>query len=165
MKSKCIIFIVLVSIIIAIIGCSYGPVFILPEKIKKINIPTMSNKTVYYGMEDKLTNMVIEEFLQDGRLEVTNKKEADAILEGEVTSYTLQSLSLDEENRVKECELEIQVYLVLKDLATSQNLWERTFRQFTRYFPLQEENAEEEAKITVLRYLASDIVRGIVGRR
>lgn len=166
MKLKYIIFVFLMGIAVIMVGCDYGPVFILPDGIKKINIPAMSNKTIYYGIEEKLTNLVIEEFLQDGKLKITGREEADACLEGEIVSYVLRPMSFDEGNKVEEYELEIQVSFVLKDLATAQDLWTKTFRQFTRYFPLAiEEEQEEEAKETVLKYLAGDIVRKITGGR
>lgn len=166
MKVKYIFSVLLLSITIAMVGCDYGPVFVLPERIKKISILSIQNKTVYYGVEEKLTNLVIEEFLQDGKLKITDRAEADVCLEGEIISYVLRPLSFDKENMVEEYELEIQAYLVLKDLATSQNLMENTFRQFTRYFPQGlEEQREEEAREIVLKYLADNVVRKIVGRR
>ena len=67
-------------------GCSapYTPApQILPQHIKKISIRPFVNNTTQYGLEEKLTLKVINEFVRDGRLMlVNNEQEADGVVAG-----------------------------------------------------------------------------------
>lgn len=104
-------------------GCSYALKLSLPENIKKIAIPTFTNKTMKYGIETKLTDAVIRQFLVDGRLEVVDKDKADAVLEGVISHYLLQPLAYDANNVVIQYRLKMDVDVKLVDLKENKVLW------------------------------------------
>jgi len=82
----------------------------LPDYIKNIYIETFSNRTVFYGLEQKMREDLINEFLNEGRLGIAAKKElADAILEGIITRYELQPLKYDASEVVQEYKLSMDV--------------------------------------------------------
>ncbi|MCJ7646767.1 LPS assembly lipoprotein LptE [bacterium] len=105
-------------------GCAYAPVEILPKHIKTITVPTFINRTAHYGVESKLTDAVIEEFIRDGHLSIAKKKEADALLTGEVVTYVLEPLSYDATEVVEQYKLWVVVNLSFRDLTTGELLWE-----------------------------------------
>jgi len=105
-------------------GCAYTPVEILPKHIKSITVPNFINKTARYGIESKLTDAVIEEFIRDGHLSIAKKKDADALLTGEIVTYVLEPLSYDATEVVEQYKLWVVVNLSFQDLTTGELLWE-----------------------------------------
>jgi len=105
-------------------GCAYTPVEILPKHIKSITVPNFINKTARYGIESKLTDAVIEEFIRDGHLSIAKKKDADALLTGEIVTYVLEPLSYDAQEVVEQYKLWVVVNLSFQDLTTGELLWE-----------------------------------------
>jgi hypothetical protein len=52
----------------------------LPENVNSIYVVTIQNKSYEPAVEEKLTRAIQEEFMSDGRLDVTDGKKADAVL-------------------------------------------------------------------------------------
>ena len=105
-------------------GCaSMKPV--IPEQVKKINIPTFANKTSQYDLQTGFTNAVIKQFMVDGRLEVVPREKADILLEGTIRQYTLQPMLYDMNNVIVQYKLKIVLDLKLTDLATGKVSWEQ----------------------------------------
>src|SRR5512133_1570424 len=81
-------FVALLCSLVIFSGCSspYSPApQILPSHIKKIYVRPFVNATTQYGLEEKLTLRVIDEFIRDGRLALANKEEdADGVVVGEI---------------------------------------------------------------------------------
>jgi hypothetical protein len=118
------IFIIILLGVFLFFGCAYTPVEILPQHIKRIAVPTFINRTARYGIESKLTDAVIEEFIRDGHLSIAKKEQADAILTGEIVTYVLEPLSYDAHEVVEQYKLWVVVNLTFKDLTTGEVLWE-----------------------------------------
>ena len=147
-------------------GCASGPYKPaeqkLPANIKKIGIETFKNSTVYYGMEEKLTRAITDEFIQDGRLAVSNPAEADGILRGEITRYVLEPLTYDENHVAKEYKLWIIVDISLTDRVKNEVVWieknlEGNYRFFSSSFPGG--MSEEEARAIIWDKLSRDILK------
>ena len=65
----------------------------LPEAITTIDVPMFTNATYEPGIEELITNCMIENFLADGRLTVVQKGVADARVEGTITAYKVSASS------------------------------------------------------------------------
>ncbi|MEW6556892.1 MAG: LptE family protein [Elusimicrobiota bacterium] len=150
-------------------GCSTAPYTpapqVLPQNIRKVAIETFKNSTVYYGMEEKLTIAITNEFIRDGRLAVTNSAEADAILRGEITRYVLEPLTYDENHVVKEYKLWILVDIVLIDRAKNEVvLQEKNLEGNYRFFVanLPGGITEEQAREIIWEKLSRSILRRTV---
>ena len=118
------IFIIVGLAVFLLFGCAYTPVEILPKHIKTIAVPTFINRTARYGIESKLTDAVIEEFIRDGHLSVAKQKEAAGLLTGEIVTYVLEPLSYDATEVVEQYKLWVVVNLTFRDLTTGEVLWE-----------------------------------------
>jgi outer membrane lipopolysaccharide assembly protein LptE/RlpB len=112
-----------IGLILIVNGCGYSLKPSLPENIKKIAIPTFTNKSMKYGIETKLTDAVIRQFLVDGRLEVVDKDKSDAILEGVIVHYLLQPMAYDANNVVLQYRLKMQVDIKFIDTKENKVLW------------------------------------------
>ncbi|PIU84038.1 MAG: hypothetical protein COS68_00865 [Elusimicrobia bacterium CG06_land_8_20_14_3_00_38_11] len=134
----------------------------LPQNIRKVAIETFKNSTIYYGMEEKLTLTVTNEFIRDGRLAVVNSQEADGILRGEITRYVLEPLTYDENHVVKEYKLWILVDIMLVDRLKNEVVWqeknlEGNYRFFVSNIPGG--ITEEEAREIIWEKLARAILK------
>lgn len=77
--------------------CGYylrGTGSFLPPHIKKIHVPVFKNLTTRYELDLKLTQSVINELAARGKVEtVGSPEDADAVLTGEITSFTVNPIA------------------------------------------------------------------------
>src|SRR6266700_1749140 len=80
-------------------GCQkyyYNPApQVLPNYIQRLAVRPFANHTQQYGLEDKLTLAVQNEFNRDGRYSITSEDQADGVVIGDITRYILEPLSYD----------------------------------------------------------------------
>ncbi len=83
---------VLLALALASPGCGYalvGKGITSDPSIKRIGVPLFKDRTGKGGLDQKITARVIEELLKRGRFTVVQETTGvDAIVEGEITSYT-----------------------------------------------------------------------------
>jgi hypothetical protein len=108
-------------------GCAapYNPApQILPSNVRKVYIRPFINSTTQYGLEEKLTLQVIDEFIRDGRLAVVNSEEqANGVIAGEISKYILQPLTYDANNVAEQYKLWILVNVSFVDKDNNVTLW------------------------------------------
>lgn len=59
----------------------------LPNSVKNVYVPMVVNRTAEPALEERLTQFMQEEILADGRLNLSKKKNADAVIEVELRHY------------------------------------------------------------------------------
>ncbi len=83
---------VLLALALAAPGCGYalvGKGITSDPSIKRLGVPLFKDRTGKAGLDQKITARVIEELLKRGRFTVVQETTGvDAIVEGEITSYT-----------------------------------------------------------------------------
>jgi outer membrane lipopolysaccharide assembly protein LptE/RlpB len=144
-------------------GCGYSLRGALPEHIRTVAVPVFGNRTAEPAIENFLTRAVVDAFVTSGRLRVVRPEEADAILEGEIVGYQLDSLSFDPRANVREYRLTVTLNLRFKDVRRDVMLWSQEGVQEKADFRVPAAVAvtitREEA---ALRSAAVDIGRAIV---
>jgi len=120
----------------------------LPAHIKSIYIPIFVNQTFQYGLEDVITNMVIEEFIKDGRLEMVDKKLAEAELKGTILFYERVPFSYDKEGNINKYKVSIKVRFGLTDLTENRLLWQEEWQEIVLYIPLTSSYQPKEFDLT-----------------
>lgn len=123
-------------------GCSYQ--WLASPSGTKIAIPLFTNETFQYGLEETLTKSIREEFILDGRLEITEEEEADLILQGKITHYFNEPLS--------ETAIALEGYRVRMDILVSlisvkdgKTIWEKNLGEITSYSSIEMIQTEDEA--------------------
>jgi hypothetical protein len=81
----------------------------LPSDIQTIFIPTFKNQSDEPLVENKVTNETISEFQFDGSLEVVSRNSADLILEGTVTSLSLDPIAYQRQDTSKPNEYRLKL--------------------------------------------------------
>jgi hypothetical protein len=147
-------------------GCSkyyYNPApQVLPQYISKIAIRPFANQTQQYGLEDKLTLAVQNEFNRDGRYQITTEDQADGVLIGTITRYILEPLSYDQNHVPTQYKLWILVDVTFYDKVKNISLWKEAnmsgeLRYYVASSGMMGAMTEEEARQTIWDQLSRDI--------
>ena len=147
---------------------------LLPPHVRKIAIRQFINQTTHFGLEDKLTLSVIDEFVRDGRYTVVREEDADGILVGEITHYILQPLTYGTKFQPEQYKLRVllNLYFIDKgenidDEADDVTLWsEERFEGVCIYadvvssLPRELKKTEEQAR----EFIWKDLSRKILTR-
>lgn len=132
----------LIVLVLFLPSCSYqlaGRGTFLPKHIKKIGIPMFDNLTARADLERNLTESIQEEFITRGNFEIVSSEEGvDAVLKGEILSYSLIPRSADEEGRATSYSVIIRAKVYFKDLVRDQIIWENPNYVFREDFQISE---------------------------
>lgn len=130
-KIKGLIKFVVVAAVLTAAGCSSGAGIIyqpypqtLPQGINKIAVRPFINKTEYYGLEDRLTVRVTDEFLRNGRYPVVSEANADGIVAGEIRRYILVPVQYNASLVPTQYKLTVLLKVQFYDKARNVILWE-----------------------------------------
>ena len=148
---------------VAVAGCGYSFRGTLPEHIQTVAVPVFVNKTGEPKLGSVLTNGVVEAFSTNGRLRVVKREDADAVLEGEVIGYSVQSISYDSQANVRQYRLTVTLNLKLLDMKKSAVLFEE--HSLSEKADFQVMNAVSQTisvEETAVRTAATEIGRAIV---
>src|SRR5262249_53506696 len=132
-------------LLLAASGCSkyyYNPApQILPQYISKLAVRPFANKTSQYGLEDKLTLAVQQNFNLDGRYQITSEDQADGVVIGEISKYILEPLAFDQNHVPTQFKLWILVNVSFYDKIRNQTLWtEPNMEGIQTYFSASSNN-------------------------
>ena len=94
----------------------------LPPGITSLSIPTFVNQTFEPGIEVPFTQGFLREFIQDRRVKVVRRDEADSVLEGVIKSFQIYSVSYDRSGIALEYQTTVIIDLTLKK-KTGEILW------------------------------------------
>ncbi|MBI5206535.1 MAG: hypothetical protein HY934_01965 [Candidatus Firestonebacteria bacterium] len=149
-------------LLVVIGGCGYTAKRVLPENIKTISLILFSNKTLQYKIENIFSDKLIEEFIMDGRLKVSNKDSADSILSGEISQYLKQPAAVDKNKNILEYKLTLIISVSLKDNKDAILYEEKNIRASYNYYP--ERQSEEEALDRLMKNMSRKLVKEIIER-
>ena len=148
-------------------GCGYhlvGHSSTLPPGIQAIGIPPFVNRTNRPELEQRVTEHVIDEFTTRGRVRILPSEEgAQAVLRGEILSYTMTPVVISEQGRATRYEIMITAHATLSETATDRVLWEDNhflFRQ--QYDVATQPEAFIDQEIVAIDLVAGDFSRSIV---
>jgi hypothetical protein len=105
----------------------------VPPGLNSVAVPTFKNRTYEPGIEVPFTQAFLNEFILDRRVNVVSRAQADSLLEGIITNFTMYSVSFDQSGRVVEYQTNITLDLTLKDRA-GKVLWEEKNFSETEWF-------------------------------
>jgi TolB-like protein len=146
-------------------GCGYrlagtGAPSYLPEHIKVLVVLPFDNRTTRPEIEQRVTEEVALELSKRGKYEVvSDRRAADAMLEGAITSYRTSPVEFGSESLATRVEAVVTLQATLRELATDEVLWSQRGLIFREQFDVKstEDFFDEES-------LALDgIARGAAG--
>ncbi len=152
-------------------GCSSNNVIyrpaqqILPNHIKSIAVRNFSNKSQQFGLEEKLTLKVIDEFLKDGQYKIVPESDADGILSGEIIHYILTPIQYDQNMVAVVYKLNVIVGVRFLDKKGNFYLWQEPALQTTKIYSASTMPGgltEEQAREQLWEVLSKEIVKRTV---
>jgi len=111
---------------LAAASCGYSLHPSLPSGIRTLQVPVLENKTSEPGIEDFLTQALIQAIVNSGAAKIASSETtADARLEGKIVGYSLTSLSFDRAANVTSYRLTVALALTLRDLRKDEVVWKQ----------------------------------------
>ncbi len=150
--------IVIALVLAALTGCgvySFSPGG--KSSIKSIAVMQFENKTIEAGLSSTMTDLVVKAFIADGNLKVVSEKDADAVLEGTLASYSRDPQTFDANDVVSRYAVHIVFDLILKKGGGSdEELWKQSFTSEGIY--LADSETEEDGQSRAAQKLVIDII-------
>jgi len=144
-------------------GCGYTVGGTLPSHIQTVSVPIFRNTTREPGVESLITRAVVEAFSTNGRLKVVGSREADAVLDGEITGYTIASIAFDKDANVRLYRLIVTVNLHMRDVKHHAVLFQQNGVQEQADFRVQGQVSQTISREeSALRVAAAEIGQSIV---
>jgi hypothetical protein len=129
----------------------------LPSNIKSVAIPLFDNNTAYPGIQEDLTSRVIDEFINDNTLEVTNERMADIIIKGTILSITQKPATITRDETVTGYNLYVNVRVKCEDVKNNKNLWEKSISQYGLMPGSGSQEERDTAIVEAIEKIAEDI--------
>lgn len=166
----------LFSAALLISGCGYTTRSLLPSELKtiyvdnfvnKINITAESSDARMYqsyrpGMEIDVTKAIRDKYLFDGNLKVSDTKNADLILKGELVDFRNEALRYDRNDNVQEYRIRMVVNLELINAKDGSTRWKEAGFAGESLYNTTGSLAKSEAD--ALRDAKADLARRVVER-
>ena len=126
---------------VALSGC-YSFSARTARHVKSIAIPFVENRTVQYGLSEKVTDALVAAFIEDNQLRVVPEGRSDSILQGEVVGYRRVPQVYRANESVQLFRVYITVSLAYQDLVKGQMVWEDVGMEEWGEYSLSGEGAE-----------------------
>jgi outer membrane lipopolysaccharide assembly protein LptE/RlpB len=152
----------LLALAATVTGCGYTLRGQLPRHIQTVAVPIFTNRTQQPAVEGFLTRAIVEAFSTNGRLRVVHAAEADAILEGEVIAYSVDSIAFDAASNVRLYRLNVAMNLRMRDVRRNTVLFRTGFTEKADFRVLSAVSQTIALEETALRQAAADIGRAVV---
>jgi hypothetical protein len=126
--------------------------------IKTVAIPIFQDQTSEFGIKEKLTDVAIREFTQDNTLRVTDRRNADALLEGTIIRVDDRAGAFTSDERVEDIKIFITVQVKYQDLKKRKVIWEEEITQWGTFNPDEGLQSREAGIDEAVSKIASEIL-------
>jgi outer membrane lipopolysaccharide assembly protein LptE/RlpB len=129
-------------------GCGYqmvGKETHVPPGLSSLAIPTFKNLTFEPGIEVPFTQALLRELIQDRRVKVVDRGQADTVLEGVVKVFNISSVSYDKSGLALEYRTNVVLDITLKS-REGKVLWEEKNLSEVRWFRASSNVLTNEAR-------------------
>ncbi len=109
----------------------------VPEHIKTISIPIADDRSGAGepNLRETLTQTLIQKFIDDNTLRVSERNNANAVLECTITGFSDAPSIVSAGENVTSRRITISVLVTYRDLVQKKNIFEKTFTNYGDYDP------------------------------
>ncbi len=115
-----------VAVLLAVTGCGYTVGSSVPEKYRTIAIPVFHNQTRETDLQVAVTNALRRRIALDGRLRLASEKDADLVLRGTLTNYSVSAQSFLDSDSISRLRAHLTATVTLEDRDTGEIVWHET---------------------------------------
>ncbi len=130
--------------------------------LKTVAIPIFQDRTSEFGIKEKLTNLVIAEFTRDNTLRVTDRRNADAIIEGSITRVDDQAGAFTRDETVQDIKVFVTVAASYRDLKKRKTIWEEEITQWGTFDPDEGTQSRDAGIDEAVEKIANEILNKTV---
>jgi Lipopolysaccharide-assembly len=136
----------------------------VPEHIKSIAIPISEDRSGSGepGLREMLTNDLIQKFIDDNTLQVTEKNKANAILNCSIVSLTDAPAVVTAGEQIETRRITISVQAIYKDLVKRKTIFENNFSEFGDYISGGNLSERSQAISDAVDKISEDILLAVV---
>jgi len=101
----------------------------VPPHLKTIAIPIFEDRSGFSepGLREEFTDKLTQLFIDDNTFQITDKTNADALLECAVTNLTDEPVVVSGGESVTTRRIKINVKVIYRDLVNKENIFDKTF--------------------------------------
>lgn len=162
---RCLMVVILLT---GLVGCGYhfpGKGGVLPGDVQMVYLPLFINKTSEPQLENLLSNNVSEVFARNANIsQVENVQQAEAVLEGVVSSYRTRALSYDKNDDISEYRATMVIDVKLRQVTDGRLLWQGTISWDDEYPAADDKTAQEDFEHTAMEGISLRIVEELLSR-
>ena len=146
-------------------GCGYnlvGTGNTLPSHLKTIYISVFQNTSSQPEIHRELTRAVLETFINDGRLKVARKDNANLVMDATLNYYKLRNVSFGSQDLVSSIIIELGVQLKVTDQVKNKIFMEKQLKTQWDYKSTNDIATTERARLEALDLAFQDLGRRLV---
>jgi hypothetical protein len=145
-------------------GCAGTQSRSIPPNVNDVYLSPIENQSSETGLENILSDMVTQQLLADGRVDLVERENAQVVLIGTITNYQRIPLIYNDQDIVQQYKVRVEMDITLKDPKTGEilNQFDNIFRETTYSDINPPIETEFSAQERVLRKLARDVVSVMV---
>ena len=155
---------------LVLLHCGYylrGTGSSLPRHIKRVEVPMFKNMTTRFELDVTLTQSVINELVNRGKVEVTSGPETpDALLAGEITAFNVVPIAFTDQSTADRYTITVVARIVFRDLAQQKVLFSNPSFVYQEEYEVPQgtsfETWESEAISKVAEKFASSLVNTLL---
>jgi len=125
--------------------------------IKTIAVPVFEDRTAEFGVKEKLSNAILEEFTRDNTLKIADQRTADSVLRGVLLRVDENAGVYTQQETVNEIRVTLTVQLKYEDVKKRKILWEADMAQFGSYAPNAASTTRQAAIDDAIRKIATEV--------
>lgn len=138
---------VLLCLLLPALGCLTVERSVLTQHGNRVRIPMVTNKTLEYGAEELLTDVLVTHFARDGRIVVVDTA-PDLILEATLTEYHLAGFEFDEDDRIVGKRLTVKLQAGLVSAQTGAVIFPaRDFESSGTFYALSQPDLRRQSDV------------------
>ncbi len=142
-------------------SCMYSFKGSLPPHIRSLAIPLFENQTAEYRINETITDLLIQQFLQENVLRITDEKAADSVLEGAVARITDSPYTYDEAEQVQDYRVTIGLRIRWYDAVQDRVRLEESVSGWGVYDAQQATTTRQDGIQEAIEKIAQDIINSI----
>lgn len=137
---------------------------------RTIAIPTFTNRTTTYRIEQRLSDAVRQEFIRRTKYKVIPDDNGDVVVHGEVNSFTAIPIIFNQQGRASSYTIIVELNVRMTDSATGAVLFQNEHWVFREIFELSQNSGEFVPEDTaalerLARRFASSLVASVMHSR
>ncbi|MCG3119554.1 MAG: hypothetical protein ALAOOOJD_01984 [bacterium] len=142
----------------ALVGCGpYSFSGSASTHIKTIAVPVFEDRTAEFGVKERLSTAIVEEFTRDNTLKIADRRVADSVLLGALLSVQESAGVYNQQESVQEVRVTVTVQLKYEDVKKRKTLWETQLSQFGSYSPSSASSSRQAAIDEAIQKIANEV--------